>query len=721
MNHRKLICLLFCGRIILLIALVINSSSSFSQRREEGRSYKNEDKKTDADKMCSRAWKLWKNDKYLEAENLYYKANELFPLPNGLPVLAAEKMKLGDVKGANKTWDIYRQSLIAMPTGLMKASEIANLFEQHYSQRASLNFESGDSRIAVEATINYMELFRGKKPGGSANTLFDNACKVAFFLEDRKSLQTINELAKTMEKNMFNVARRCEFFSGVFLLILDKKYKEAEAWVLDVMKNKGGFNGSGDWAEFTLPYVYLAQEDYEKFENSVQIAKEGRPKLLIGEGFFERTFRNFYGIIDLHKRKYQEAIIKFTGYIERRAFGRRVNQVDQFRYYCYRAEAHEGLGEIDKAKKDYEAALLYSPGFEPAIQGLARLEGKIIAERKTDKTPPQVIITEPESARGVIVEATGNDLMIKGTATDPGGIRSVTINGEKVFSQENGNFWGNVTLKEGINKFIVVATDFSGNAGEKTVEIKQGSSVSVSKPAIEKEGKNYALLIGCQNYDDGNIPSLEDPIPDAVRLKLTLKNNYNFDEDNIFTLFNPEQSDLKKQFLEILEMIQPEDNLVIFYAGHGIWVEKEKKGYWLLTDAKLNDVNTWVPNKTVLDLIGRIPSRHTLLITDACFSGSVFRTRGLNTDMPAPIQQLNAKISRVAITSGNDTEVPDKSVFMKYLIKALAENKDKYLTAQKMFISQILEAVMTETKTEPRYGTLEASGHIGGDFIFTRK
>ena len=89
--------------------------------------------------------------------------------------------------------------------------------------------------------------------------------------------------------------------------------------------------------------------------------------------------------------------------------------------------------------------------------------------------------------------------------------------------------------------------------------------------------------------------------------------------------------------------------------------------------------------------------------------------------MPAPIQQLNAKISRVAITSGNDTEVPDKSVFMKYLIKALAENKDKYLTAQKMFISQILEAVMTETKTEPRYGTLEASGHIGGDFIFTRK
>ena len=46
----------------------------------------------------------------------------------------------------------------------------------------------------------------------------------------------------------------------------------------------------------------------------------------------------------------------------------------------------------------------------------------------------------------------------------------------------------------------------------------------------------------------------------------------------------------------------------------------------MLTDAKLNDVNTWLPNKEVLDMIARVPARHTLLITDACFSGSVFRT-----------------------------------------------------------------------------------------------
>ncbi|OYX91757.1 MAG: hypothetical protein B7Y76_13755, partial [Sphingobacteriia bacterium 35-40-5] len=173
--------------------------------------------------------------------------------------------------------------------------------------------------------------------------------------------------------------------------------------------------------------------------------------------------------------------------------------------------------------------------------------------------------------------------------------------------------------------------------------------------------------------------------------------------------------------LELTTQLQPEDNLVIFYAGHGIWVDKEKKGYWLFTDALRNDINTWVPNKEILNMIAELPSRHTLLITDACFSGSVFKTRSIGADAPPAVREMSEKISRVAITSGNDTEVPDQSVFMKYLIKALNENKEKYLTAQKMFINQIIEAVMTESKTEPRYGTLELAGHVGGDFIFIKK
>jgi len=342
---------------------------------------------------------------------------------------------------------------------------------------------------------------------------------------------------------------------------------------------------------------------------------------------------------------------------------------------------------------------------------------------ETDKIPPAIIITEPATNRGLEIVSVGNDILLKGTAADPSGLKSVTINGVSVYAQPDGNFWGNIPLNDGLNKITVRATDGAGNVAEQVFEIEKNSKEPVNEvvAATEREGKNYCLLIGAQNYADSSIPSLENPIQDAVRLKIILKSDYNFEDSNIITLFNPEANDIKRQLLELTNIIQPEDNLLIFYAGHGIWVEKEKKGYWLLVDAKRNDPNTWLQNKDVLNLIAKLPSRHTLLITDACFSGGVFKTRSIGKDAPAAIQSLNEKISRVAITSGNDTEVPDESVFMKYLIKALTDNKEQYLTAQKMFITQIMEAVMTETKTEPRYGTLELAGHVGGDYIFAKK
>ena len=468
-------------------------------------------------------------------------------------------------------------------------------------------------------------------------------------------------------------------------------------------------------AKFILPGAYILKGDFEKAEKAIDDAV----KNIFAK---DKHFSKDYGSIALARKDYKTAVTEFTTALSIHVFANPA----KFKSYTKRAEAYEGLKEFDKAKKDYEAALVYYSEYELALNGLARLEGRIITERLTDKVPPQIIITDPVSAKGVIIEATDGEVVIKGTATDPGGLKSVTINGEKVYSQEGGDFWGNVVLKEGANKVVIAATDYSGNTAEKVVEISRTAGSPAAKAVQVKEGKNYALLIGCQNYDDSKIPSLEDPIPDAVKLKLILKNSYNFTDDNLFTLLNPEVSDFKKQFLEIYEVIQPEDKLVIFYAGHGIWNEKEKKGYWMLTDAKLDDPNTWLPNKTVLDMIARVPARHTLLITDACFSGSVFRTRGLDLGKkdeanPSMVQRMNEKISRVAITSGNDTEVPDKSVFMKYLVKALSENKEKYLTAQKMFINHIIESVMTETKTEPRYGTLELAGHVGGDFIFMKK
>ena len=109
-------------------------------------------------------------------------------------------------------------------------------------------------------------------------------------------------------------------------------------------------------------------------------------------------------------------------------------------------------------------------------------------------------------------------------------MKTVIINGQKAFSKETGEFWGNVNVKEGLNTVIVSATDLSGNMIEHTFNIVSKQDVAGVDiiPAADKEGKNYMLLIASQNYKDIDIPSLEEPIPDAVRLKMILKNSYNF-------------------------------------------------------------------------------------------------------------------------------------------------------------------------------------------------
>ncbi len=505
-----------------------------------------------------------------------------------------------------------------------------------------------------------------------------------------------------------------------------------------------------------LAYTYNEKGDYEK---AIELAKKlkgtyenvGRKTLFMAYALSHRneeaiqTYRKYVGeqyamisndlfyylaVIDIDKKDFKSALNNLDSALHHKMGGFASDMsmealfLDKWKVYKAYGDAYAGLNQFEKAKDNYNIALLFNPDYEPAIAALTKLESSIATTTSSDKTPPKIAVTEPSVKRGLQVTTAGSDIMVRGVAEDPSGLKSVSINGQNVYAQASGNFWGNIVLKDGLNKITIKATDGAGNIAEETFEITKNTTTT-SEPEIvavtAKEGKNYCLLIAAQNYADATIPSLENPIQDAVRLKLVLKKNYNFTDENIFTLFNPDANSIKRQLLELTNVIQPEDNLLIFYAGHGIWVEKEKKGYWLMTDAKRNDPNTWVSNKDVLNLIAKLPSRHTLLITDACFSGGVFKTRSITKDAPSAIQMMDAKVSRVAITSGNDTEVPDQSVFMKYLVKALSENKDQYMPAQKMFITHIMEAVMTEGKTEPRYGTLELAGHVGGDFIFTKK
>jgi hypothetical protein len=74
------------------------------------------------------------------------------------------------------------------------------------------------------------------------------------------------------------------------------------------------------------------------------------------------------------------------------------------------------------------------------------------------------------------------------------------------------------------------------------------------------------------------------------------------------------------------------------------------------------------------------------------------------------------------MTSGNFSTVADKSVFMKYLIKRLQENSNKYLTSEQLFSSIKTTVINNSINNQiPQYGIINGVGDEGGDFIFIKK
>jgi uncharacterized caspase-like protein len=236
-------------------------------------------------------------------------------------------------------------------------------------------------------------------------------------------------------------------------------------------------------------------------------------------------------------------------------------------------------------------------------------------------------------------------------------------------------------------------------------------------------GTYYALLISVKDYQDPGIPKLTYPISDAERLEKVLVENYTFDKKNVTHLINPSRKEITDALDDLQQKLKATDNVLIFFAGHGYWDTNMKQGYWWSSKADSVRRSEWLSNGDIRDYLRGLQAKHVLLISDACFSGAIFVTRDPSAaNSPVSEVELYKLYSRRAITSGAMEQVPDKSVFVDYLIKRLGENQDKYLRAQKLFVS-IQEPVTnnSQSKQVPQYGALHMAGDEGGDFIFVRR
>ena len=357
---------------------------------------------------------------------------------------------------------------------------------------------------------------------------------------------------------------------------------------------------------------------------------------------------------------------------------------------------------------------------------------------------PQVFATRGKANTAVVHGAPGAHELI-GRVTQPQAISQVTVNNKPVALGANGAFKAQVDVPAGGASVQVAAVgknggrmalDFNlivqaggGGGGQPGADATGGVGAI---PANLNLGNNYAVIIGNNTYQDGAYPALQSAVSDSVALSQVLKTRYGFQTT---LLNNASRLEILTALNNMREKLGPDDNLLIYYAGHGEL--QGRQGYWIPVDAKDNAPATWISNAQISDYLTMIKARHVLVIADSCYSGTLTRAAVPSFDLAAMspskwtdwVTKMTNGKSRTALTSGGVQPVPDTgsgkhSYFTRALLNALQDN-NRLLEAQRLYrdvsSSLALAAINSPITQSPGYSPIQFAGHESGDFFFVPK
>jgi len=294
-------------------------------------------------------------------------------------------------------------------------------------------------------------------------------------------------------------------------------------------------------------------------------------------------------------------------------------------------------------------------------------------------------------------------------------------------------FWKSIRDSDNPDMFREYLRQFPSGvyAGLARLKIKSlgGSTPSVAHAAIPNldYGNYHALVIGNNRYQ--NFKDLNTPINDARTVSRILRTSYGFTVD---VLENATESEMFKAIVGLRSNVGRNDNVLIYFGGHGELDQDTEEGFWIPSDARRDDPSTYIPVDRIRKQIKAMSAKHVMVVADSCFSGSLTRstlTRALKVKPRSPeyqteLQRIIDKKSRTALTSGGLEPVLDSggdghSIFASALISALRDNGG-VLDAHELFI-QVRKKVRNNSPQDPEYSPIYETGHDHGDFLFVRR
>lgn len=332
-------------------------------------------------------------------------------------------------------------------------------------------------------------------------------------------------------------------------------------------------------------------------------------------------------------------------------------------------------------------------------------------------------IIEPQlGQRGITITATPaaeEPLLVIGQVETDATIAYVTLNDEPATLAGKSMFRG--TAVPDNHGIITITAHFStGDAAHHRFSLDPDAEIalpeleSLGKTGDAGSGRHVALVIG--NNDYGALPDLDTAVQDTNDIARVLEDDYGYE---VTRLIDASRYEILTALNEMSQSLEPADNVLIYYAGHGELDRANQRGHWLPIDAEADNTANWISNVAITDLLNIIPASQVLVIADSCYSGMMSRGAIGAADT------VTGR-TRTVMTSGGIAPVLDggggeHSVFARELLAALNANVGRLSAAE--LHQAIAPRVEQRARSlgfaqQPEYAPLKFAGHEGGDFVF---
>ena len=241
--------------------------------------------------------------------------------------------------------------------------------------------------------------------------------------------------------------------------------------------------------------------------------------------------------------------------------------------------------------------------------------------------------------------------------------------------------------------------------------------------------QDRALFIAVDDYAEW--PPLNNPVKDATALAAVLADVYGYRTE---VLPNPTRVDIFRKLDEYRNLSYgPQDQLFVFFSGHGEFTESTAEGFFIPREGRLDDPYglSYLQHARLERAIDNIPCRHVLLALDACYSGTFDRAiaqlkhRGKR---PARTAQESREVflrrglrarSRLYLTSGGKERTPDGEDHSPFT-RALLSGLGSYGGPDELLSFFELLSFMERADPLPRAGRFGSHEVDGGYFFVVR-